>query len=585
MVTQPPRLGLGRPWRGILGSYSTAHRINLFFAFVIVTGLVAGLGCLAFYTATHEAVHLVRQLAGGHPVRVVALAVAGGLLVGLLGAIGPKHRLEGVARVIYGAALGRALVGLWETLGVFIRSTITIGTGGSAGREGPVVVIGAGLAGTLGRMLKLSGQEMRTLLAAGVAAGVAVSFNAPIAASLFALEIILGDFAAGTFSLVVLAAVAATVVAYGLLGSQPVLQVPAYTFHHWAEFLFYAGLGVAAGLMGRLYIAAIRGMGRLFGRLPGPEWIRPAVGGLLFGLAGVALPLTLGGDYTPIIVAAEGGMTWYVLLGLAVAKLVTTAITLGSGGAGGAFAPGFVIGAFLGGGYGTLVHQLFPAVTGAAGGYALVGLGAMLASFTLAPITAILLLFEITRDYAIILPAMVACSVAYGVSRGFSPYNIDTLSLHEAGIEWRSGHRLRLLQQVTADQVMTTAVHTIRADQSVADLIALMQRHRHTGFPVLDGQGRVVGMVTLDDVRETPMEGRLQRPIAEVMSSRLIVSYPDESLDRVLQTMAEHDVGRVAVVDRKDPGRLLGIITKGDILRAYNEQALDPGERTGLEGM
>lgn len=576
-MPQTPQFGPSRLWRGMFRLHLARGRINLFFALIILTGLVAGLGSLAFYTATHAAVRVGRQLAGGQPVLIVAVAVAGGLLVGLLGAAGPKSRLQGVPRVIYGAALGRALVGPWETLWTFIWSTITIGTGGSAGREGPVVVIGAGLAGLLGRLARLSGREMRTLLAAGVAAGVAVAFNAPVAASLFALEIILGDFAAGTFSLVVLAAVAATVLTYGVLGSQPVLQVPSYTFQHWAELFLYAGLGLAAGLMGRLYIAAIRGTGRIFQRLPGPAWIRPAAGGLLFGLAGVALPLTLGGDYTPITVAAQGGLAWHALLGLALAKLATTAITLGSGGAGGAFAPGFVIGAFLGGGYGTLMHQLFPAITGAAGGYALVGLGAMLASFTLAPITAILLLFEITRDYAIILPAMVACATAYGVSRTMSPYSMDTLILHEAGIEWRSGHQLSLLQQVTARQVMTRAVHTVRADQTVADLIALMQRYRHTGFPVLDAQGRLVGMVTLDDVRETPLEGRLQRPIAEVMSSSLIVSYPDESLDQVLRTMAGQNVGRVAVVDRQDPGRLLGIITKGDILRAYNERAAEEG--------
>jgi len=578
-MPQTPQLGPGTRWRGAFRLRPARGRVNLFFALIIAAGLVAGLGSLAFYTATHAAVRLGRELAGGDPVLTVAVAVGGGLLVGLLGAVGPRNGLEGVPRVIYGAALGRALVGPWETLWTFIRSTITIGTGGSAGREGPVVVIGAGLAGIIGRLARLSGREMRTLLAAGVAAGIAVAFNAPVAASLFALEIILGDFAAGTFSLVVLAAVAATVLTYGVLGSQPVLQVPSYTFHHWAELFLYAGLGVVAGFMGRLYIAAIRGSGRLFQRLRGPAWLRPALGGLLFGLVGVALPLTLGGDYAPIVVAAQGGLTWTALLGLALAKLVTTAITLGSGGAGGAFAPAFVIGAFVGGGYGTLMRQLFPVITGAAGGYALVGLGAMLASFTLAPITASLLLFEITRDYAIILPAMVGCAAAYGVSRAFSPYSMDTLSLHEAGIEWRSGHQLSLLQQVTAGQVMTRTVHTVRADQTVADLIALMQRYRHTGFPVLDAQGRLVGMVTLEDVRETPLEGRLQRPIAEVMSSSLIVSHPDESLDAVLRTMAGQQVGRVVVVDRNDPGRLLGIITKGDILRAYNERAAEEGFR------
>lgn len=574
-MPQSPQPGPHRPWRELFDLRRASARINLFFALVVVAGLVAGLGSLAFYTATHAAVRLGRELAGGQAKLVVAVAVAGGLMVGLLGAVGPKSRLEGVARVIYGAALGRALVGPWEALWVFIRSAITIGTGGSAGREGPVVVIGAGLAGTLGRWARLSAREMRTLLAAGVAAGVAVAFNAPVAGSLFALEIILGDFAAGTFSLVVLAAVAATVLTYGVLGSQPVLQVPSYTFHHWAELFLYAGLGVAAGLMGRLYIRAIRGSGRLFQRLPGPAWIRPAVGGLLFGVVGALQPLTLGGAYTPITVAAQGGLAWQVLLGLALIKLVTTAITLGSGGAGGAFAPGFVIGAFLGGGYGTLMHQLFPTITGAVGGYALVGLGAMLASFTLAPITAILLLFEITRDYAIILPAMVACATAYRVSRTFGPYTIDTLSLHEAGIEWRSGRQIGLLQRVTADQVMTRAVHTVRADQTVADVIALMQRYRHTGYPVVDGKGRLVGMVTLEDVRETPLEGRLQRPVAEVMSSRPIVSYADETLDQVLRTLAGQGVGRVAVVDRADPGRLLGIITKSDVLRAYNERAVE----------
>lgn len=568
---QPPTRGR---WREFFDLRRAGFRVNLFFALVVLAGLLAGLGSLAYYTATQAAVRWGQALVAGTGPRVVFLAIAGGLVVGLLGLLGPRDRLDGVARVIYGAALGRPLVGLRDALGIFIRSTVTIGTGGSAGREGPVVIIGAGLAGTLGRLMKLSGREMRTLLAAGVAAGVAVAFNAPVAGSLFALEIILGDFAAGTFSLVVLAAVAAAVLAHGVLGGEPVLQVPAYTFHHWAELFLYAGLGLAAGLMGRLYIAAIRGSGRLFQRLPGPSWLRPAVGGLLFGTVGAFLPITLGAEYTPIAVAAQGGLAWQVLLALALVKVATTAITLGSGGAGGAFAPGFVIGAFLGGGYGTLMGQLFPAITGEVGGYALVGLGAMLASFTLAPLTATLLLFELTRDYAVILPTMLACAAAYRVSRAFSPYNLDTLSLYEAGIEWRSGRQIDVLQRVTAAQVMTREVRTVRVDQTVADVVALMREYRYHGIPVVDHQDRLVGMVTLDDVRETPLEGRLQRPVAEVMSSRPIVSFPDETLDQVLATLTGQDVGRVVVVEREDRGRILGIITKGDVLRAYNEEAV-----------
>lgn len=545
---------------------------NFFLGLVIATGLLAGLATLAFYTATEAAIRFGRALVEGRALVLLVLTTGGGLLVGLLGTLGRRDRFAGVTNVIYGAALGRDTVGLWETLRVFVRSVITIGTGGSAGREGPVVVIGAGVAGTVGRLLRLSEQETRTLLAAGVAAGVAVAFHAPVAAALFALEIILGDFAAGTFSFIVLSAVSASLVAYGVLGNQPVLQVPSYSFGHWAELLLYGGLGVAAGLAGQVYIHSIRRARSLFRRLPVPEWVRPGLGGIVFGAVGVALPLTLGGDYGPISVAMEGGLPWLALLGLAAAKLFTTSVTLGSGGAGGVFAPGFVIGAFLGGGYGTLMHSLFPAIVESSGGYALVGLGAMLSSFTLAPITAILLLFEITRDYAIILPAMVACAAAYRVSRSFGPYNIETLPLHEAGVEWRSGRQVSLLQQVTAGEAMCSSVRTVQADQTVADVIALMQRYHYTGFPVVDAGGRLVGLVTLEDVRETPLDGRLERPVSEVMSPRPIVNYPDETLDQVLKTLAEHRIGRVLIVDRADASRLLGIITKSDVLRAYNRK-------------
>ncbi|BAS25901.1 chloride channel protein [Limnochorda pilosa] len=550
------------------------YRPNLFLGFVVLAGLLAGLASLAFYAATNAAVRYGRSVTEGRGLAVVGLALGGGLLVGLLGAIGASPRFGGVTNVIYGAGLGRDLVGPWQTFKTFVRSVITIGTGGSAGREGPVVVIGAGVAGTLGRWLRVSEQEMRTLLAAGVAAGLAVAFNAPIASSLFALEIILGDFGASTFSFVVLAAVSASVLAYGFLGNQPVLKVAAYTFRHWAEIPLYAGLGIVAGLAGQLYIHSIRRARRLFRRLPGPEWVRPGVGGLIFGAVGVALPLTLGGDYSPIAVSMQGGLSWLALLGLMGAKLFTTSVTLGSGGAGGVFAPGFVIGAFLGGSYGVLMHGLLPGVASASGGYALVGLGAMLSGFTLAPITSILLLFEITRDYAIILPAMVASVAAYKVSGAFGPYNIETLSLHEAGIEWRSGRQINLLREVTASEAMCRQVRTVSEDETVADVVALMQRYRYTGFPVVDGGGRLVGVVTLEDVRETPMDGRLERPVSEVMSREPIVSHPDDTLDRVLRELSAHRVGRVLVVDPADPGRLLGIITKSDVLRAYNERLL-----------
>lgn len=517
---------------------------------------------------------------------VLVSATVGGLTVGLL-----VHRFareakgHGVPEVMSAVALNGGRIRPRVVLVKGLASAITIGTGGSAGREGPIVQMGAALGSAVGQWFRVSSNNMKTLVACGAAAGIAATFNAPIGGVFFALEVILGDWDGLKFGLITISSVAGAALAHVLVGDHPALAELSYSLKSGWELGFYLLLGIWVSLGSQLYSRVLYWVEDLFEDLKRvPEWVKPAIGGILFGLVGLAIPATLGRGEDVVHAMLTGHLPaqvanwtalapWLVLLAIGLAKVASTALTIGSGGSGGIFFPGLYIGAALGGSFGYLANLVAPGATASPGAYALVGMGAFFSGMAHAPITGIVMLFEMTRDYRIILPLMLACVVATALSRFLKEENIYTLKLVRKGIRLHRGREVSVLQSLTAGAAMTREVEVIRESETVAHVIEVMQRSHHTGFPVVDERGALTGVITLSDIRSLPLEGRLGRRVSAVMTRPVIAVSPEADLDRVLRIMIERDVGRVPVIDPADD-RLVGLITRSDILDAYNAALL-----------
>ena len=331
-----------------------------------------------------------------------------------------------------------------------LASAISIGTGGSVGREGPIVQIGSAIGSTLGQALNVSGDRMRALVGCGAAAGIAATFNAPIAGSMFALEVILGDFGLATFSPIVISSVVATAVSRAFLGDTPAFIVPAYQLVSAWEFPIYLILGLFCAVVGVTFTKTLYRFEDLFDSLKFPEYLKPIIGGLILGVSGLYIPQILGVGYGAMDLALGQQLAWWLMLLLVVAKLLATSITIGSGGSGGVFAPSLYLGVMAGGFFGMVVHHLLPNVTASPGAYSIVGMGAVVSATTHGPLAAILILFEMTGSYEIILPLMFSCIIATIASGQFMEDSIYTLKLARRGVDIREGKEVNVLKSCTS---------------------------------------------------------------------------------------------------------------------------------------
>lgn len=542
----------------------------------LLVGLGTGLGSVVFrwllrwFSRLAFEVIPARRPVG--PLYIVIVPAVGGLLVGPLTYFFAREaKGHGVPEVMQALALRggriRPIVALIKT----VASAITIGTGGSAGQEGPIVQIGAALGSSVGQFLHLSRVRIRNLVACGAAGGIAAVFNAPIGGVLFAVEVLLGELNVGNFANVVVAAVAAGIVSRAVFGSFPAFRVPAYTLVTSWELVFYALLGVLAGIVAVIYIRVLYATEDLFERWQAPEYLKPAVGGLGVGLIATQYPGVLDGGYDVIEQVLHGEVIVGTLLALLVLKLIATSLTLGSGGSGGVFAPALFLGAALGGIFGYVVHSWLPAITAPAGAYALVGMAAVFAGSAHAPMTAIIILFEMTGDYRIILPLMLATVIGTLVSQRLHRESIYTLKLLRRGIRLERGRDVDVMQSVHVEEVMTRDVDTVSADMTLDELAEAFARTHHHGFPVLDEKGDLYGIVTIQDLNSA-----LARPdfhalrVRDIATHPPVVAYPDETMWNVLRRMAPRDLSRLPVVSRENPKKLVGLVRRRDIVKAYN---------------
>ncbi|AKB37786.1 putative voltage-gated ClC-type chloride channel ClcB [Methanosarcina siciliae C2J] len=505
---------------------------------------------------------------------VILMPAIGGLLVGLISHYLIKKRY-GVEGLIETVTLRGARIKLKDTFLEVFASIITISSGGALGKEAPGVLAGAGTGALLGRILKSPERQLQTLLGCGAAGGIAAAFSAPLAGVVFVVEVIYGELETRTFIPIVISSVFATLVSSTLFGIKPIQISPYQLVSPYKELGLYLILGLLAGLVSTMLIRTLYYTKDLFSRIPLHPVFKPALGGLAVGVIGLFYPRVLGMGYNVIMDALNNEFTFQLLLILLFLKIIAFSLSLGSGGSGGTIVPSLFAGAMLGGAFGTAANVLFPGTIAESGAYAMVGMGAVFAGTARAPLTAILILFEITRDYSLILPLMFACVLSNVMSNAIYSESIFTEGLRRRGFKIRKGREVDIMVSMLVKDAMVTHVQTVSEEKNVGTLIALMQASRHAGFPVLDSKGKLSGIVTLSDLRSKVKYGEVDKKIGDIATHDVEIAYPDETLEAVLKRLGSKQIGRLPVVDRMDKTKLLGLITRSDIVNSYNKKVVE----------
>jgi len=521
--------------------------------------------------------------------------IAGGLLVGPLIYFAQEAKGHGVPEVMQALILRGGRIRPRVAAAKILASALCIGTGGSAGREGPIVQVGAALGSSLGQILRLSDERMRNLVACGAAAGIAATFNAPIAGVAFAIEVLMCGLQVRHFGNVVIAAVSASIVSHTFLGRRVAFEVPIYSWHNPTELLLYLLLGLCAALIGIMFIRMLNFSEIIFDGWKFPQMLKPAVGAGCLGILGFAymhlpgvtepitggahggsgavIPHMYGSGFPFIEVAIQGNANLWILVLLIFLKPIATSFTLGSGNSGGVFAPSLFIGAMLGGALGNVFQTLFPSIASSPGAYALVGMAALFSATARAPLTAMLIVFEMSNDYYMILPLMIAGITACFLAQWLHPESIYTIKLAKRGVRFSEGRDMDIMQGVKVSEVMRTTPVTIHKDQPLSDVMALFQETHLHGFPVLQDEGKLWGIVTLQDIDRAQMKENFSATtmrVADVAVEDPITVFPDEPIWVAIQKMSPRDLARLPVIRRGNSGRLCGLISRSDILRAYD---------------
>ena len=552
----------------------------------VVVGVGAGFGALIFrwligffHTIFFDYGTLLFSQITAHPKLLIPLIpMVGGLLVApITYRLAKEARGHGVPEVMLAVALRGGIIRPFIALAKSIASSICIGSGGSAGREGPIVQIGSALGSTVGQIFKMSGNRVKILVGCGAAAGISATFNAPIAGVLFALEIILGDFTIHAFSPVILSSVIATVISRAFLGNFPAFFVPAYDLVSVWEMPMYIGLGLLAGVFSVLFIKVLYKSEDLFEAWKINSYLKPAFGGLMLGILGIFYPQLFGVGYEAISSALHGETVLWVLFLLVFMKIAATSLTLGSGGSGGIFAPSLFMGAVLGGFFGSLVHLAFPEVTATPGAYALVGMSAMVAGTMHAPITAMLIIFEMTGDYRIILPLMLASVLSSLLSHKLSRESIYTMKLVRRGINLKAGKDISILGSVFVREVMSHQWESISHSMPLGKLLPFVESSKESIFPVVDYKGDLEGTMSFQDIRNLITKRSLDDLVIvkDVVSSNPLTLFPDETLMGALQKFGLQDVEALPVVERHNPKKLVGVLKRGDVISYYNRKLIE----------
>ena len=578
-----------RTWVFSTTAKAVLHDQTRLIALAICTGVAASLAAslfrellglfqwLAFQTTSEKLIEVTAALPWWQ--RLVAPAV-GGLIVGFfIYKFVPGGRPVGVPQVMEASALHGANMSLNQGVRGALANAATLGFGGSAGREGPVVHFGATIGAKFARWARLPREHSRTLLACGVAGAVAASFNAPLAGVFFALEVVIGHYALAAFAPIVMASLVATITSRAIYGEFPAFVIPNYTTSYF-EFPAFAMLGVAAALVAVAFLRLVPLVEAQMARLPIPGWTRPGIGGLGVGVIALAFPQVLGVGYGTTDAALKGELSLLLLLGLLAAKVLATALTLGSGFGGGVFSPSLFLGAMLGGAVGFIAGDIVPQILGiqemtlyaGPGAYSMVGMGAVAGAVLGAPMSTILIIFELTGDYQLTMGVMLSTVVASVITNNWHGTSFFRGVLARRGIDMDSRVENDLLKTERVDTLMSTAFSSIRLDTPLVDLRLYLQTAPHNELFVLTEDDRLFGTITLADLDEAAFDHVLDGLViaADVARRNPPMLEAGDDLQDAITLMETVHEEHIPVVNSRYSRKLVGFVHEKDVMLAYN---------------
>jgi chloride channel protein, CIC family len=561
-------MGMGPTWRERLKQVidDPSH-----LALTLIIGAVVGSTIVLFMVCTDRMHQLFFGPATPVWLRPLVPALAALLTGYAIQRFFPDARGSGIPQTKAALVAGGGFISLRTALGKFLCCSFSLGSGIALGREGPSVQIGAGIASVVARKSGLTKEDVQSLVPVGAAAALAAAFNTPMAGVLFTLEELLGDLNARLLGSVVIGAAASWMVLHLFLGDSPLFHVPAYTLVHPSEFLFYAVLGVLGGCVSAAFSFILLRLRTYYRRLP--KWsgvFQPATGGLSAGLLALWSAEVLGAGYGAVELALHGRISGTDMLILLVLKLLATTLCYSSGNAGGIFGPSLFLGAMLGGSAGSLVHAWFPATTGPAGAYALVGMGTTFAGIIRSPITSVVMIFELTRDYNIIVPLMISNMVSYVVARAIIRTPIYEALAIQDGVHLppSKGHRGEP-EHLVGDAMRSPAV-LLSPDTAASTARSLVPE----GDCLIGEGNRLLTILRGWDLDEALRKGQGERAVSAIVhdneSAEVPFLFPDQSADLVLHYLGRANLDVLPVVDRRDTSRVLGEVTLDDVLSLYH---------------
>jgi len=559
------------------------HEERVFLVLTLVIGSLVGLVVVAFIVLTGN---LGARLypPGGSPWRRLLVPIAGSLATGyLLSRYFPYARGSGIPQTKAALFAREGCIRIRTVLGKFFCCSTSLASGIVLGREGPSVQVGSGIASVLGRKIGLGPERVKALIPVGASAAIAAAFNTPIAGVLFALEEIMGDMNAPVLGSVVLSSATAWIVLHLLLGDEPLFHVPAYQLVHGVEFAVYAVLGVLGGLVSVSFVKLLLGLRAWFLRQPKrTEWFQPVAGGVLVGIMGWFVPQSLGIGYQYVGDALNGNMALKAMALLLALRIVGTAVCYASGNAGGIFGPALFIGAMLGGTLGNIAHHAFPNSVASAGAYALVGMGTAFAGIVRVPMTSVIMIFEVTRDYAIIVPLMISNLISFFISRRLQPQAIYEALSRQDGIHLPSSGERAGRGTLRVIDAMLSESRTIEPQATIREALERIRSLAVSVWPVASGN-QLLGLVTASDLESAADDGAGYGLVSEILeplrtghldTNNFPHVHPDHPLDLALRRMGEMHLDVLPVVSRANVLELLGVITLPNVLRAYGIRSI-----------
>ena len=555
----------------------------------VLVGLLGGFASILFKLMIHffqnlfwRAESIISVVASQPWYLTILIPAAGALIISPLIYYGAREaKGHGVPEIMESLVFRGGRIRTKVVVIKALASSICIGSGGSVGREGPIVQISSAIASSIGRLFRIQEKGLRTLVAAGAAAGIAGTFNAPIAGALFAVEVLLGEFGIYSFSPIIVASVISTLTSRLVSGDFAAFTVPKYTLISVWEIGPYVLLGIVSGLVAILFIKVLYFFEDKFDDLRLHPLIKPILGGILIGVIGLKFPHIFGVGYESIDACLTNNLGFLLALVLVFAKILSTSLTLGSGGSGGIFAPSLFLGAMTGNFIGSLFHQAFPSSISSPGAFSLVGMGAVVAAATHAPITAIIIIFELTNDYKIILPLMLSCIIASFITIGVHKESIYTMKLKRRGIIFSEGREVNILKSFAVKDFISHDYQLFINTERVGKIIDQAIRSKHHSFQIVDAENNHIGCFSLNQLKNLLEEKDIVDSfvIAQDLAVTDIKLDYEDNLEKAMKIFGRTDVAEIAVLQNR---KFAGVVKRKDVIETYNHEIIKREAAAGL---